>query len=463
MNLTKQWLFEVPLLLPKYGTHFNLESELEFPAPSSVRRAFENAVQIGDWRSAYLNLNGLSMYELLRALDTLAPQVLNTLWTNRVPFMSMVHMPRIDYARTVVINRKLPPPVGDLQRTGQVKDAATFIRERPFRTIDTQTELSSNFITTIYSLAFRNAGDINSYYMGKSGLDFVDWFNKEIAQRSYWKTRRIELRGKERESKARFNQIWNRIPEMFGTESINLLQFVCLMSIIINETGGNLSPVSERVGMPGHPGIAYAFNTISGTKASYNGGANKNAFELFNNQDFIIAHSGLPLGNRLSKTTDDRWAGRRYPIEDYPTSIDPKISGFILEADFFKFRGRGLIQTTFRSNYKRIIEHVKANTTNHPIVAEYRRRWINLSLDYIATTSTNRDWDRLFQETDYIIPAVAIRLHNLNSGKYLNLPLDATILNGKNAGSIYYAGLRVSGSVSYATLFRQRVLQILKE
>lgn len=134
MNRTTQWLFE-PASVGNSDRQIAAEwesPELEHTS-SSVRRAFEEAVRGGNWRSAYLNLNGLNMYEMLRAIDGLAPQTLEALWANRTPFLSMVNMPRIDYARKVVVTRTLPPPVGDLQRTGQVKDAANFIAERPRR------------------------------------------------------------------------------------------------------------------------------------------------------------------------------------------------------------------------------------------------------------------------------------------------------------------------------------------
>ncbi|QLE55452.1 hypothetical protein [Nostoc sp. TCL26-01] len=131
----QQWLFEAPLTFSENSIHPKLEVEWEFPEyeyiPSSVRRAFENAVKISDWRSAYLNLNGLNMYEMLRALDDLPSGRLDLLWANRLSFMSMVNMPRIDYARTVVVTRRLPKPIGDLQKTGQVRDAANFIAQSP--------------------------------------------------------------------------------------------------------------------------------------------------------------------------------------------------------------------------------------------------------------------------------------------------------------------------------------------
>lgn len=462
MNRTTQWLFE-PASVGYSDRQVVAEWELpEFEyTPSSVRRAFENFVRSGNWRSAYLNLNGLNMYEMLRTLNGLSVMQIDSLWSNRFAFASMVNLPRIEYAYQVVVNRALPAPVGDLLKTGQVNDARKFLVEQVCRPVEPQRGISISFLNSIRSLNFRNATEINAYYRSRFGSDFVDWFNQEIALRNYWKNISIGTRRQTREMKERFDRIWNRIPEFFGTNSINLIQFLCLMSIILNETGGTLLPVSERVGNS----IAYAFNKIPGKKASYNGGGNKNAFELFNHPDFIAAHGRLPWGDRLSNTTDQRWKGDTYPA-GHPTSPDPKISGFILEADFFKFRGRGLIQTTFRSNYKRIIDYIKTNAINHPVIQEYQQRWAARSLDFIATTSTNQDWDRLFQQTDNIIPAIAIRLHSLNQGdslNYLNLPLNAMMLNGCQVGSIWMVGRRVSGSAKYASLFRQRVLQILQK
>src|SRR5262249_24502041 len=129
-------------------------------------------------------------------------------------------------------------------------------------------------------------------------------------------------------------------------------------------------------------------------------------------------------------------------------------------ADFYKCRGRGLIQTTFRSAYKHIVEHIQANAMGHPIVDDYRQRWAGRSSETVVTITTNDDWDRLFQQTDLLIPALGVRLHS-HSGRYLDMPLDAAVLSGRERGSIWNVGRRVSGSERYANLFRTRVLQIL--
>lgn len=264
--------------------------------------------------------------------------------------------------------------------------------------------------------------------------------------------------------KARFNQFWDRIPDLFGTQSINLFQFLALMSIIINETGGSLQPSTEKVGAPGHPGIAYAFDRISERrKRSYNGGGNRTALALFNDPEFLAAHGHLPLAVRVRNTQDARWGGDQYPQGDFPTHRPNDAGGpnIIHEADFFKFRGRGLIQTTFREAYRPIISHIQANVLGHPILDDYRRRWTGLNPDTVATISTNDDWDRLFQQTDLIVPVISIRIFNRNSRNFLNLPLDAAVLNGQDRGSIWFVGRRISGGVQYANRFRQRVMEML--
>jgi len=106
------------------------EYEFEY-TPSATRLAFEAAVRGQDWRAAYLNLNGLSMYEMLRALDSLSPASRDSLWAARDPFTAMVNMPRIAYAWNVVFTRRLPPTApSDLGATGQVRDTRNFLAER---------------------------------------------------------------------------------------------------------------------------------------------------------------------------------------------------------------------------------------------------------------------------------------------------------------------------------------------
>jgi N-acetylmuramidase len=81
-----------------------------------------------DWGRAFLNLNGLNMFEMLRGIAALDPLDRKDLWDQEAGFTTAVDIPRIEYARNVVETRTLPAVApGDLASTGQVGDAGNFI------------------------------------------------------------------------------------------------------------------------------------------------------------------------------------------------------------------------------------------------------------------------------------------------------------------------------------------------
>lgn len=100
--------------------------------PSPTRIRFEQATGNGNWQEAFLNLNGLNMFEMLRALSGLSAERRNALMGQREAFRNRVNMPRIEYALTVVQTRQLPNTApGDLEATGQVQTAREFLRIPP--------------------------------------------------------------------------------------------------------------------------------------------------------------------------------------------------------------------------------------------------------------------------------------------------------------------------------------------
>src|SRR6516225_2281014 len=95
---------------------------------SVVRDNFIKAAQAHDWYGAFLNLNGLNMYEMLRALDSLPPALLDELLRESPNFWYPVNMPRIAFAATVIKHHSIPAEIpGDLATTGQVQDARNFL------------------------------------------------------------------------------------------------------------------------------------------------------------------------------------------------------------------------------------------------------------------------------------------------------------------------------------------------
>jgi hypothetical protein len=299
--------------------------------------------------------------------------------------------------------------------------------------------------------------DIDNFFQSRKAQDYIKWFNATLADQGSWKD--VKLIDTP-QNDIGFHSFWNRINQIFGG-TINLLQFVALMSILSNEVRGNFAPQSERMGIAGHPGLAYLFDKIEGLKRSYNTlSGNRTAFECFNNAQYIAAHGGQAGANTFARTTDARWSGEVWP-SDVPATRDPAVTGFLMEADFMKFRGRGFIQTTGRANYLPLIDYVKSYTGENGTLTFFRKRWATKPSDQIAFEGSNDDWDTLFQKTDLIIAAEAVRVHNTKSGNYLALSSDPAVLNGTGSGSLFSMGLSISGGKAYAEKFRTRVGDVL--
>ena len=125
-------------------------------APSSTRAKFERAAASGDWREAFLNLNGLNMFETLRALDGLSRDERKILMDQRQTYRDIVNMPRIEYAVAVVETGRLPSSApGDLAATGQVQTATEFLKGRGSRRPTVGQMTQKQFIEFVGPLAQR--------------------------------------------------------------------------------------------------------------------------------------------------------------------------------------------------------------------------------------------------------------------------------------------------------------------
>ena len=326
-------------------------------------------------------------------------------------------------------------------------------------------ELSASQAAAAAAVSLAKGQDIVEFFQKKVNAHFIDWFNAKCAGQGPWSGKAIRSTP---DVKKRFTEIWDHIPLMFGTSPVNLLQFSALMSILIIEAGAELLPVSELCGHEGYPGLAYAFSSIPRVKQSYNScKGNKPAGDLFfDDPHFWEAHGQRPLAELVRAMPDVRelWNSEFYPQHLFPASTDPLHSGFIQEADFYKFRGRGFIQLTWRANYKRIVEYVQSYDGENETVSRYKSKWRGKDADAVCSASSNEDWDTLFQDSELVIPCRAIGLHNEASGHYLRLAANAEILNATHTdGSFYNMGLRINGGKAYAALFRERVVRVATE
>lgn len=311
------------------------------------------------------------------------------------------------------------------------------------------------------SITFTNASEIDAFFKKLGSDGFCDWFNSKIAGRDNWTGKKIT-------DKSNWNKVWSNSSIIMNKASFNLVEFLCINSIIINETGGLFYPTSEIIGSKGHPGISYAFDAIPGTKKSYNT-LSKTAYDLFRDPNYKLAHSTKPFGNILKDTNDSRWSGTTFPTGfsggDIKKEIDKsgKLNTFLTECDFMKFRGRGYIQTTSRGNYKEIIKYVISYKGTDSIINSFKTLWssYNGDLDKIATISTNQQWDDLFKNTNSIIANYAVWAHSSNGGKYTWI--DPNQSDSKLASSIRKVASKIAGAnaIKYIDLFYGRIMQQL--
>jgi hypothetical protein len=311
--------------------------------------------------------------------------------------------------------------------------------------------ITQSQVDAINTATFTTAEDIDTWSRVTLGDHFLAWFNANLANQGNWKDVTLVDTPANRLG---FHAFWNNIDDITGSTATPF-QFVCLMCIFANECRANFTPVAEKMGRPGFPGLSYLFDVIPSVKKSYNTLAgNKTAFDCFNSVAYNGAHNAKPLASRAMNTTDARWRGTSYPRTDFPTDPTPAVTGYLLEADFMKFRGRGFIQTTSRANYLMLIDFVQRYTGDNNTIDFFALKWRGLTQDAAADSSSNEDWDKLFGASDLIIPAKGINFHNRASGNYLALA-------GDPDRAVTNMGLRISGDNGYAKKYHDRMQQVM--
>jgi hypothetical protein len=99
---------------------------------SDLCRKFIDRANAKDWAKAIVHVNGLNMYEMLRSLKALDPDAdIKDFQAALTKAGEAVNGARISYALSVVTDKKVPDSApGDLEKTGQVKDAQAFIKDK---------------------------------------------------------------------------------------------------------------------------------------------------------------------------------------------------------------------------------------------------------------------------------------------------------------------------------------------
>ena len=121
------------------------------------------------------------------------------------------------------------------------------------------------------SQIFTSNIDINNFFKTFNTNGFVEWFNANIVNTNYWTKDYLGNTHNYTINKQNWEIIWSNLPIIFGRDSINLIEFLCMNSIITNETIGNFVPNLQDIKQNTDlVGITYEFNSISGIKSSYN-------------------------------------------------------------------------------------------------------------------------------------------------------------------------------------------------
>lgn len=322
-------------------------------------------------------------------------------------------------------------------------------------------DFDETVVAACAGISLKNASDILTQCCAGHST-FFSWYNATfrnvpaIANTKHYPSTDADMKN------TRFKNFWDQIPIVFDRPQINAIEFCALTAINIEETDGDLSAAPEGMwplNKP-HGGLAYAFDRIPEThKLSYNkSDLGRDALSLFKDQIFVTAHRARAGSDKILNRPggiDPRWAGDVWPAD---VSANPvvNINGFVMQADFYKFRGRGVIQTTWRNDYKPLIEYilsdkVAANANLSQLAAHWKAAAPGgLSggslIDAIATLSTNEDWDSAFGED--ILLAKALEIDSVNKSRYLNsLATDFNVLNADNRtkGSLLYFAAHING------------------
>lgn len=168
---------------------------------------------------------------------------------------------------------------------------------------------------------------------------FVEWFNNDFRPLHAGDHPTLKQYGKPAKKfphvvdAAKFAAVFDQCAVLYQAE-LTFEEFLAIFAVIYNETGGKFVPVSE-IGSE-----KYMFEGKNG-KLSYNGPPHRPAGDMLKAAGVLTEDADVAAWNSTT---------------DYPGTDDPALLAAAHECDFWKFRGRGLVQLTWRNEYLKIVD-----------------------------------------------------------------------------------------------------------
>ncbi len=178
-----------------------------------------------------------------------------------------------------------------------------------------------------------------------SGVSFPEWFNAKFKGNALFPQINV----------ANFKTVFGtNFEKLTGKKEISLTEFCGHVAIILNETGGTFKPLREM------GGPAYCFNTVmpkGQTKKSYNIKPNRLAGDQLKEWGVISTPEDVAL-----------WNGTVYP-----TTAPANVLEASQKCDFYRYRGYGFNQLTFKDAYERCVQPLLPKPMDSYSVEEFEK------------------------------------------------------------------------------------------
>ena len=184
-----------------------------------------------------------------------------------------------------------------------------------------------------------------------NGLAFADWLNQQFRNRNP----KIYSHFVDTQN---FTRLMNHVADFTGKQEISLGEFCGHFAIMYNETGGTFGVIREQ------GGAKYMFEPTSWGKVTYNKAPNKMAGDQLKSWGIISSESDV-----------QKWNG-----QIFPSDAAPVVQEAAYRCDFYRFRGYGFNQLTWRSNYIQCMQPILPKPIDEYSVEEFESTINDISI-----------------------------------------------------------------------------------